>query len=165
MSKDLRSRVEIPASVADVVALRTSEHWVTLKADRLADGSVLVRREERPDGGVDLAVSRELPDGVPGFLERFLPKDGRVVQHESWEAADASGVVRGTWWVEIPGAPAKVGGTGSLAPSGSGSVQLVEGTVKVSVPLIGGKAESFLVDVVQRLLATEDALLVKTLAG
>ncbi|MCW2724441.1 MAG: hypothetical protein JWN35_1362 [Frankiales bacterium] len=165
MSKDLQARVDIPASVADVVALRTSERWVTLKADRLGDGSVLVSREERPDGGVDLAVSRELPDGVPGFLERFLPKDGRVVQHESWGPADGAGIVRGTWSVEIDGAPAKIGGTGSLEPAGTGSLQLVEGTVKVSIPLIGGKAESFLVDVVQKLLATEDALLAETLAG
>jgi len=165
MSKSVRSQVELPAGVPEVVALRTSQRWVQLRGERLQDGSRLAQRQQRPDGVVDLAISRELPGGVPGFLERFLPKDGRVVQHESWGALADDGAVRGTWSVDVPGAPASIGGTSSLAPSGTGSVQVIEGTVKVSVPLIGGKAESFLVDVVARLMAKEGELLVEALGG
>lgn len=160
MSKPLApSRVEIPASVDEVVALRTSERWVELRATELRDGSRLVHHEERADGGVDVAISRELPAGIPGFLERFLPKDRRVVQHERWGAV-TDGACTGSWSVEIPGAPAQLGGTSSLATSGPVSVQVIEGVVKVSVPIIGGKAESFLVDVTQKLMVRENDLLV-----
>jgi hypothetical protein len=165
MSKDLVSRTQIPASVREVFDLRTSERWVALKAEQLKDGSLLVSRTERPDGGVDFSVSRELPSGVPGFLEKFLPKEGRAVQNESWGAPGPDGICRGTWSVDIPGAPAKLGGTASVEPSGDGSVQIINGTAKVSIPLIGGKAEQFIVDMTQKLMAKEAELMVSSLSA
>jgi hypothetical protein len=164
VSKDLASRTQIPASVRQVFELRTSERWVALKAERLKDGSVLVSRTERPDGGVDFAVSRELPAGVPGFLERFLPKEGKAVQNESWGPVGPDGICRGSWSVDIPGAPAKLGGTATVEPSGDGSVQIIKGTVQVSIPLIGGKAEQFIVDMTQKLMAREGELMVASLS-
>lgn len=161
MSKPLApSRVEIPAPVEEVVALRTSDHWVELRASELRDGSRLLQRAERADGGIDVAISRELPSGVPGFLERFLPKDGRVVQHERWGAIN-DGVCTGSWSVEVPGAPAELGGTSSMTGSGAVSVQLIEGKVTVRVPLLGGRAEAFLVEVTQKLMVRENDLLVR----
>jgi hypothetical protein len=165
VSKELVSRAELPATVQQVFALRTSERWVALKAAQLNDGSRLVSRIERPDGGVDFSVSRELPSGVPGFLERFLPKEGRAVQNESWGPPDAAGVCHGTWSVDIPGAPAKLGGTSTVEPAGTGSVQVIHGTAKVGIPLIGGKAEQFIVDMSQKLMAKEAELMVASLSG
>ena len=165
MSRPVRSTTRIQASVEAVLALRTSEHWVALKAERLHDGSVLVRREERPDGGVVLAVSRELPSGVPGFLERFLPAEGKVVQHESWGPPDAQGACAGTWSVDLPGAPARLGGTSTLEPDGDGSVHHIVGTVTVSIPLVGGRAESFVAEMTEKLMAKEAELMVASLSG
>jgi hypothetical protein len=165
VSKELVSRAELPATVQQVFALRTSERWVALKAAQLNDGSRLVSRTERPDGGVDFSVSRELPAGVPGFLERFLPKEGRAVQKESWGPPDGAGVCHGTWSVDIPGAPAKLGGTSTVEPAGTGSVQVIHGTAKVAIPLIGGKAEQFIVDMSQKLMAKEAELMVASLSG
>ena len=166
MSKDLTFRAEIPASVEAVFALRTGQQWVDLKAERLRDGSTTVRRDVRPDGGVDFAVSRELPSGVPGFLEKFLPKEGRAVQNESWGAPDAAGVCHGTWSVDIPGAPAKLGGTSTLEPTpDGGSVQTIVGTAKVSIPIVGGKAEQFIVDMTKKLMGREAELMVETLGA
>jgi hypothetical protein len=163
VSKDIVNRTQIPATVQQVFELRTSERWVALKAEKLRDGSALVRRVERPDGGVDFSVSRELPSGVPGFLERFLPKDGKAVQNESWGPPGPDGICRGTWSVDIPGAPAKLGGSSTLEPSGTGSVQVILGTAKVSVPIIGGKAESFIVDMTHKLMTKEAELMVESL--
>ena len=165
MSRDLTSNIDIPATVAEVFELRTSERWVAIKRDRLGDGSTLVRRVERPDGGVDLAVSRELPAGGPAFLEKFLPRDGRAVQNESWGPADLGGSRSGTWSVDLPGTPAKLGGTSTLRPSAGGSVQTITGTAKVPILLIGGKAEQFIVDMTTTLIATEAGLMVETLNG
>jgi hypothetical protein len=164
LSKELVSRTEIPATVQQVFDLRTSSRWVDLKAQHLKDGSMLVARTERPDGGVDFSVSRELPSGVPGFLEKFLPKDGKAVQNESWGPPDANGVCSGTWSVDIPGAPAKLGGTSTLEPSGTGSVQVILGTAKVGVPIIGGRAEAFIVEMTQKLMAREAELMVASLS-
>jgi len=160
----VRSETPTPSPVADVVDVLTSEAWVERKAARFGDGSKVVRREVLPGGGIVLAVARELPDGAPGFLTRLLPRDGRVVQTDEWAPDDGSGTRTGTWRVELAGAPARLGGTLRVEPDGAGSTYVVAGETKVSVPLVGGKAESFIADMVARLGRTEGELLRSVLA-
>ena len=154
MSRSLRSEQQSSGDVETVFRVLSDESWARRKDDALHDGSRVVRREEKADGGVLLVVSRELPAGVPGFLERFLPQDGRVVQTDDWGPAVA-GSRSGTWKVEIPGAPATLGGTMHLSPAPAGSSYVIDGVVEVKVPLIGGKAEGFLAGLVERLAAKE----------
>ena len=165
MTAPVRSIVRTTGTVEQVFAVLTSDAWVAEKAERLRDGSTVVRREARPGGGVLLAVSRELPDGAPGFLQRLLPKDGRVVQTDDWGPPESSGARSGTWQVELPGVPARLGGTMRVEDAGDGAVYVVEGTTTVSVPLVGGKAESFIADMVGRLGAKEGELLQSAVRG
>ena len=159
MSKHVEYVQDSSAQVDEVFGLLTSEQWAQTKRERFRDGTQLLRREERGDGGVLVEVSRELPAGVPGFLERFLPKDGRIRETFDWQAATGDGTRRGTWRVDIAGAPAKLGGTMRLEPRADGSRYTIEGDAKVSVPLIGGKAESFIAEMVMKLAAAEGELL------
>lgn len=152
--KPVRAQHVIPADVETVFRLLSGQSWARHKDDALHDGSQVVRREQRPDGGVTMVMSRELPAGTPGFLERLLPKDGRVLQTDEW-AAPEDGVRRGTWRAEIPGAPARLGGTLRLEPAAGGTLYLVEGRVEVSVPLVGGRAESFVAGMVEKLVGKE----------
>lgn len=145
----------IDVDVETVFAALSSEGWARRKAEVLRDGSRVVRRDDKPDGGVVLVVSRELPEGVPGFLDKFLPRDGRANQTDDWSAAGADGVRRGRWEAEIPGAPATVGGTMRLEPTSAGCTYTIEGEVKVRVPVIGGRAEKFLAGMVGRLTEKE----------
>jgi len=163
MSAPVHSTFSSSASAEQVFAVLTSPEWVQTKADRFKDGSVLKEHEQRPDGGVLLTVSRELPAGVPGFLERFLPADGRVLETFDWGPPAANGARHGVWKADIPGAPARLGGTLRLDPTEVGSAYTIEGEVKVKVPLIGGKAESFIADMVGKLAAKEADLLRDTL--
>jgi hypothetical protein len=163
MTTQLASSAELPGTPAQVVALRTSAAWVERKAERFGDASAVVARAERPDGGAEISVSRELPSGVPGFLQRFLPKDATVVQRESWDPPDAQGTCRGTWSAELPGAPAQLHGTCTLESSGTGTRQMIVGTAKVSVPLVGGKAEQFVVEMTEKLMAKEAELMAEML--
>ena len=52
-----------------------------------------------------------------------------------------------------------------LEPSGDGSVQVIRGTAKVSIPLIGGKAEQFIAEMTQKLMAAEAELMVASLSA
>lgn len=161
MSTHVETSHESPGGVEEVFATLTSPDWPARKAAELGDGSAVVEREERPDGGVRMVVSRELPSGVPGFLERFLPADGRVVQTDDWGPA-AGGERHGRWSVSIPGAPASLGGTLRLAPTGTGSRYTISGEVTVKVPLIGGRAERFIGDMVVKLADKEAELLARS---
>lgn len=162
MSTHVETTSDSSGSVEEVFAVLTSPGWPARKAAELRDGSAVVERAERPDGGVLLVVSRELPSSVPGFLERFLPADGRVVQTEDWGPA-SGGERHGTWSVALPGAPATLGGTLRLAPTGAGSSWTTSGEVTVKVPLIGGKAERLIGEMVVELAAKEAALLSRSI--
>jgi hypothetical protein len=162
MSKPVKSVFDSDRDVDGVFATLTSREWVATKAQRFSDGSRLERHDARPDGGVSLTVSRELPDGVPGFLERFLPSDGRVTESFDWDAPAGDGSRHGCWSADIPGAPARLAGTLRLEPIPGGSRYTIEGQVKVSVPLVGGRAESFIASMVERLAAKEHELLLTT---
>ena len=155
MSKPVRRSFSLDHDVETVFATLSSERWPQRTAEVLHDGSRVVRREDKPDGGVLLEVSRELPQGVPGALERFLPRDGRATQTDDWAAPDPDGVRRGTWRAQIPGAPAQVGGAMRLQPAPAGCTYVFEGEVTVRVPLVGGKAEAFVSAMVERLMDKE----------
>ena len=159
MSTPVKAVYTNAVDVETVFAALSSEAWAHRKAAELHDGSQVVRREEKPDGGVVLVVSRELPDGVPGFLEKFLPRDGRAQQTDDWGPAGADGTRRGTWKADIPGAPAQVGGTMRLEPDGTSTRYTIEGEVRVKVPIIGGKAEKYLAGMVVRLTEKEAEVL------
>lgn len=164
MSKDFRHSHLLPSDVETAFAAIASEGWAAAKAERLRDGSTVKRFERGADGSVVLQISRDLPDGVPGFLERFLPADGKAGQTDSWSPDSGDGTRRGTWRADIPGAPAEVSGTMRLEPSGSGCAYVVEGTVKVRIPLVGGKAESFIADMTGKLTTKEAEVLRDLLA-
>jgi hypothetical protein len=149
---------EIPSDVETAYAAISGERWAAAKAARLNDESKVIRRDVGPGDAVTLVVSRKLPDGIPGFLQKFLPSDGKVTQTDSWDAAQ-DGVRTGTWKAETPGSPAKIDGTMRLEPAGGGCRYVVEGSVKVSIPLIGGKAEGFAVGMTEKLTAAEAAVL------
>lgn len=164
MTAPVKSTFASVGSVEDVFAVLTSEHWSATKAAKLRDGAELQARDVRPDGGVRVVNSRRLPDAVPGFLQKFLPSDGRVLETFDWGGSDGE-TRHGTWTVEIPGAPATLGGRMRLEPTSTGSTYTIEGDVKVKVPLIGGKAETFIAGMVERLAAKEADLLSEEIAG
>jgi hypothetical protein len=125
---------------------------------------VVVRREPRADGGLLLAVARQLPAGGPGFLVKLLP-DGPVVQTDDWGPAGPDGTRSGTWHVELPGAPARLGGLLRSERVGDVTRLRREGLVTVSVPLVGGKAERFIAEVLGKLGQKERDLLLELIAS
>lgn len=158
MSKKFSVSYDIPSDVETAYAAITGEGWADGKSAALQDESKVVSREVRAGDAVTLVVTRKLPDGIPGFLQKFLPADGRVTQTDTWEPA-SGGVRSGTWKADTPGSPVKVGGTMRLEPAGAGCSYVVEGEIKASIPLIGGKAEDIAVGMTKKLTASEAEVL------
>lgn len=154
MPSKIDVRYPLPVDVETAYAAISGEQWIPALAEALGDDSTVVSREVGAGGAVTQVATRKLPDGVPGFLTKFLPSDGRVIQTDTWGPA-ADGVRKGTWVAATPGSPADVRGTMRLEPAPSGCTYVVEGTAKVSIPLIGGKAESLVVQMTQKLTAKE----------
>jgi hypothetical protein len=146
--------------VETVYAVLTGEAWAQLKSAEMHDDTRVESREVGSGDAVTLVMSRGLPAGIPGFLEKLLPKGGRVRQTERWGAAEG-GARRGTWEGEIPGGPGSTHGTMSLEPTATGTRYRIQGEVKVGIPVIGGKAESFVAEMIGKLTASEVEVLRK----
>jgi hypothetical protein len=134
--------------VETVYAVLSGPDWAAQRAVALGDDSELVSRVETPDGGVTLVITRAVPAGGPGFLQKFLPSDPRAT-------TSVHGVRRATWSVVLAGTPASVRGTITIEPTPTGNRHTIDGEVRVPVPLIGGKAESFIADQLVRLADAE----------
>lgn len=100
---------------------------------------------------MDVVVDQTRPTtGVPAAAKKFVGDELRIVQRESWRSAREASLT-----VEIPGKPGRVDGRITLAGTGSGTTEIVTGAVRVKVPMIGGRLESLIVEVLAAALRTE----------
>jgi hypothetical protein len=113
----------------------------------------LVEQTAAPAGGVRLVTRQRAGVELPGFAKKLIPASTTVTQTYDWEPARDDGSRHGTWRAEIHGAPVSMGGRTEIRPLPSGCVHSFTGEVKASVPLVGGKLESFALDNLRRDLA------------
>jgi len=98
--------------------------------------------------------------GIPSFAKKFVGDEIRIVQHEKWSGSTTAGLE-----VEIPGKPGHMKGDIALEGNGSGTTETVAGEIKVSIPMVGGKLESMIGDLLRSALRTEEKVGRKYLAG
>jgi Protein of unknown function (DUF2505) len=110
---------------------------------------------QRVGAGARVQVDRVLKPDVPDMVRSFVGDSITVRQIEEWGGPDETGTRNAKVQVIIVGQPASMTGTAVLAPSGGGSVETVEGDVKVNVPFIGKKFEPELVKVIAGALKIE----------
>lgn len=163
MARRFSRVVESDADVETVFGVLAGREWAAQRAEHLHDDSRLLSYDERPDGGVTLVISRALPSGIPGFLQKFLPADPRATTTDVW-GPSVDGVRRATWTAEITGAPATLRGTMTIEPTATGNRHTIEGEVKVPVPLVGGKAEAYIAEKVGQLADLEAGVVRAVLA-
>ncbi len=88
--------------------------------------------------------------GVPGFAKKVVGDETNIVQTESWSTKE-----RGDVLVSIPGKPGEMKGTASLAEDSGGTTETVALEVKVSIPIVGGKLEGLIADMLSKALRAE----------
>ena len=113
----------------------------------------LVEHTASPDGGLKLVTRQRTSVELPGFAKKLIPASTTVVQTYLWEPSRGDGSRKGSWSAEVKGAPVSMGGSTEVRPNGTGASHIFTGEVKASVPLVGGKLESFALDNLRRDLA------------
>lgn len=93
---------------------------------------------------------RRPADGIPGFAKKFVGDEIQIVQRETWDGSTDAALS-----VTIPGKPGELHGTITLRPDGDGTLETVSGELSVSVPLVGGKLEKLVADILGAALRTE----------
>lgn len=89
-------------------------------------------------------------EGVPPFAKKFVGSDVHIVQHEEWPSATDA-----TLEVSIPGKPGEIRGTIGLVETGDGVTETVQVDIRVAIPLLGGRIEGLIADLLRDALEAE----------
>ena len=104
--------------------------------------------------GMEVVIDQVMPArGIPGFAKKFVGEEINLVQTEQW-----SDIETGSVDVVIPGKPGQMRGTIRIQESGGTTTETVEMEIKVSIPLVGGKIESLIADLLRKALKAEQAV-------
>lgn len=117
------------------------------------------------DESIAVSLTQFVPDEeIPDFARKVLPGElslqRRVTYHRHPDER-----LSGTSLAEAVGGLGKITGAGETLPDGGEAVESLEGQVKVSVPLLGGRLEKLVVEHITDLLAAEHDHLNRWLAG
>lgn len=96
---------------------------------------------------------------VPSFAKKLAGDEIPIIQQESWHG-DRADVL-----ITIPGKPGDMKGTITLEQRGADVAQVVDLSVKVSIPLVGGKIEDLIAGLLQKAMRAENKVGIKWLAG
>ena len=106
---------------------------------------------EGSEAGMTVSIDQaQSASGVPSFARKFVGDEIVIVQTERWGSTTAADL-----HLTIPGKPGDITGGITLSPAGAGTVEVVDLTVKVSIPLVGGKIEKLVADMIEKALAKE----------
>ncbi len=153
MSTQLTVDLTYEASQADVdsMLMDTAFREQVCDAQRAVRRTVTITEE---DAGVVVLIDQlQAAEGIPGFAKKFVGDEINLVQTESWYDAENARVE-----VVIPGKPVQMAGTVNLSESDGVTTQHVEMTIKVNIPLVGGKIESLVADLLRSALKAESVV-------
>jgi hypothetical protein len=102
--------------------------------------------------GMTVHIDQVRPtDGVPSFAKKFVGSEVHVVQHEEWTSVDEAALE-----VSIPGKPGDMRGTIRLAGADGGVTETVHVDIRVALPLVGGRIEGLIADLLSQALEAEN---------
>jgi Protein of unknown function (DUF2505) len=142
---------DAPLADVDAMLMDTGFRERVCVAQGAVRKTVSVSEEE---AGVRVVIDQvQAADGIPGFAKKFVGDEINLVQTEDWHDAVTARVE-----VVIPGKPGQMTGTISLSEAAGVTTQTVEMTIKVNIPLVGGKIENLIADLLRKALKAENSV-------
>ena len=89
--------------------------------------------------------------GLPSFAPKQVGDEIEIVQEETWTDGRHAAV-----HVTIPGKPGEMVGTAVLEETDGGTVEKVDLEIRVRIPLVGGKIEKLVADMLRKALRAEN---------
>jgi hypothetical protein len=150
-----RHEMRYDATAAEVFAMLADPAFRKKSADAMGVISAEISITPADVGeGMDVHIDQVQPTtGVPGFAKRFAGETTRAVQVEEWSSGRQA-----TISIRTPGKPTSIEGTLDLTESADVTTETMEAEIRVKVPLIGGKLESLMADLVATGMEKEHAV-------
>ena len=139
MSTKLTKKLTYDAPAGAVTAMLDDPAFreAVLERQHVARGSVDI------DGDVVRIEQVRSAGDIPSFARKFVGDEIAIVQTETWTSPTSADVA-----LAIPGKPGEAVGSLSLAESGGTTTESVYLEVSVRIPLVGGKIEAMIADLV-----------------
>ena len=154
MSKRLTHDLTYDAPLADVAAMLADPAFreEVCAYQRVLRSTATVDADGA--GGMKVTIDQvQAAHGIPSFAKKFVGDEINIVQTESWSSPEA-GDIR----VTIPGKPGEMSGTVRLRESAGRTTETVDLTIKVNLPLVGGKIEGLIADLLLKALKAENTV-------
>ena len=156
MGKRVVKELTYDASLEEVSAMLTDPAF----RERVLERMRVVRGSVTVEDGVVTIDQVQASSGLPSFATKLVGEEIRIVQVEAWRTREHADVE-----VTIPGKPGEMAGTATLAEAGGRTTERVDLEVTVRLPLVGGKIEGLVADMLGKALDTEHRTGVEWLAS
>lgn len=151
MAKRLVHELRYDAPMADVASMLEDPEFREEVCARQGVLRALVTIDPT-DSGMEVTIDQvQAAKGIPSFAKKFVGDEINIVQQESWSSADEGGLT-----LTIPGKPGEISGTVRLTEVGGVTTETVDLTLKVNVPLVGGRIEGLIADLLVKALKAEN---------
>ena len=130
------------APIDAVWAMFTNPDAHLAKFESMGHRDIELISSDLTDGTFKIEISRLIDVDLPGFARKVLKPTNKVTSRDEWRTND-DGTYDGNWDLETVGAPVKIHGTTSVRPNGGETEYVIEVTLKVGVPLVGGRIENW----------------------
>jgi hypothetical protein len=128
-----------------VLALLLDPEFVAARSRAM--GELDVNVTVRKDGDrVTLVNQRNVKRDLPSFAAKLFSPVNQVTQTETWQTGPGAAGAKGSYQLDVKGAPVAIKATFELRPTAAGSEWRITFDISARVPLIGGKLESFVLE-------------------
>lgn len=150
MSTPLSYELTYDAPLADVAAMLADPAFreTVCDAQHALSRTVTITGTTR-DGSVAIDYA-QAASGVPGFAKKIVGDTIDIAQRERWSDN------RATLEITIPGKPGDMKGTVTLIEAGGVTIERVAVEIRVGVPLVGGKLERLIEEILLKALRKEN---------
>ena len=159
MSTRVVKELTYDAPLEDVAAMLTDATFRERALERMKVLRGTATVESGPDGTVVTLDQVQSASSLPSFATKIVGDETRIRQVETWRTPDRADID-----VAIPGKPGEMRGTSTLTESGGRTTDRVDLEVTVRLPLVAGKIEGLVAEMLRKALDKEHETGVEWLA-
>lgn len=125
------------APISKVIDMFANNDAIVDRYSGMGHHEIEIRECELGADSLHIESSCVVDIDLPGFAKKVLSPTNTMVQTDTWQLDGDKW--RGTFTVDVIGAPVEMKGRMSLTPDGEQTIHEVTIDMKVKVPLVGGK--------------------------
>jgi hypothetical protein len=144
VSKKFTNTDPYDASIDQMWAMLSDQGYHQAKYEALGAGNISFTEFNADSSAITMKNERDVPADLPSFAKKIVGETNHVTQTERWTRSGDSASC--SIEIQIKNVPGGTTGTMDINPTGSGCSWAADFTIKVGIPMVGGKLEGVMKD-------------------